>query len=206
MRTAALALLLFLQLGETIEVRVTNVDVVVTDRDGKPVRGLTRDDFVVTEDKKPQTLTNFAEYEENVPAEGSTQVQKRPPRHIVLLLDDVSVDPFVRGQLFDSISKAIPKMVESGDEVMLATWSGTLHIREPFPGDVKAIINAINEDKKRGGGLQSMSSTRAAIDEINGPVISRSRGSRQTEQLQTMIRMWAAERLGQQKNFIVWSC
>jgi hypothetical protein len=39
MRSAALALLLFFQLGETLEVRVTNVDVVVTDRDGRPVRG-----------------------------------------------------------------------------------------------------------------------------------------------------------------------
>ena len=180
MRAAALALLVFFQLGETIEVQVTNVDVVVTDRDGKPVRGLTRDDFVVLEDKKPQAITNFAEYEESVPAGGPAPIQKRPPRHIVLLLDDVSVDPFVRGQLFDSISKTVPKMVETGDEVMLATWSGTLHIRQPFTGDVKAIIKAIDEDKQRGGGLQYMSNTRAAIDEINGPMISRGSGSHQT--------------------------
>ena len=202
MRTAALALLLFFQLGETLEVRVTNVDVVVTDRDGKPVRGLTRDDFVLLEDKKPQALTNFAEYQENVPAEGAGQVQKRPPRHIVLLLDDVSVDPFVRGQLFDSISKAVPKLVEPGDELMLVTWSGSIHIRQPFTGDVDAVMKAIREDRDRGGGLQYMSSTHSALDEINGPMVGRMSGSRQTEQLRTMLRMWQSERLSQQKNFV----
>ena len=202
MRAAALAVLLLFQLGETIEVRVTNVDVVVTDREGKPVRGLTRDDFVLLEDNKPQTLTNFAEYEDAVPSEGSTAIQRRPPRHIVLLLDDVSVDPFVRGQLFDSISKAVPKLVEPGDELMLATWSGTLHIRQPFTSDVASVMKAIREDRNRGGGLQHMSSTRSALDEINGPMLPRMNASRQTAQLQTMMRMWATERLAQQKNFV----
>jgi VWFA-related protein len=108
----------------------------------------------------------------------------------------------VRGQLFDSITKAVPKLVEPGDDVMLATWSGALHVRQPFTSDVAAVIKAINKDKQRGGGLLYMSSTHSAIDEINGPMISRGSGSRQTEQLRTMIRMWAAERRGQQKNFV----
>ena len=37
-------------LVEKIEVSVVNVDVTVTDRAGKPVRGLTRDDFEIFED------------------------------------------------------------------------------------------------------------------------------------------------------------
>ncbi|HEX7190939.1 MAG TPA: VWA domain-containing protein, partial [Thermoanaerobaculia bacterium] len=161
-------------------------------------------DFVILEDNKPQTLTNFAEYEDAVPSEeaANTTIQKRPPRHIVLLLDDVSVDPFVRTQLFDSISKAVPKLVEPGDELMLATWSGTLHIRQPFTGDVDAVLKAIREDKDRGGGLQYMASTHSALDEINGPMLPKMNATRQTEQLRTMIRMWAAERLGQQKDFV----
>src|SRR6476620_11665513 len=46
---------------ESIEVRVVNVDVVVTDRDGKPVTGLTKEDFEILEDKRPQKITNFYE-------------------------------------------------------------------------------------------------------------------------------------------------
>jgi VWFA-related protein len=38
---------------------LVRVDVVVRDRDGNPVRGLTAADFVVTEDNRPQQITSF---------------------------------------------------------------------------------------------------------------------------------------------------
>src|SRR5689334_8108116 len=44
---------------ESIDVNVVNVEVYVTDRDGKRVQGLTRDDFQVLEDGKPVEITNF---------------------------------------------------------------------------------------------------------------------------------------------------
>lgn len=46
-------------LVERIDVSVTNVDVVVTDKSGKPVSGLSRDEFEIFEDGKAQKLTNF---------------------------------------------------------------------------------------------------------------------------------------------------
>jgi len=46
-------------LTQKIEVRVVNVDVVVTGSDGMPVRGLTKDDFQLFEDGKPQPIMNF---------------------------------------------------------------------------------------------------------------------------------------------------
>ena len=48
-------------LVENVDVRVINVDVVVTDRKGNPVRGLTIDDFQVFENGRPVKLTNFYE-------------------------------------------------------------------------------------------------------------------------------------------------
>src|SRR4051794_19105154 len=49
------------KLVESIEVRVVNIDVVVTDRSGNPVHGLTQDDFQVFENGKPQKITNLYE-------------------------------------------------------------------------------------------------------------------------------------------------
>jgi hypothetical protein len=42
-----------------VRAEVVQLDVIVTDADGKPVKGLTRDDFAVFEDKKAQRLSNF---------------------------------------------------------------------------------------------------------------------------------------------------
>jgi len=40
-------------------VDLVNVDVIVLDRQGRPVEGLTQADFVVKEDGRPQTLSAF---------------------------------------------------------------------------------------------------------------------------------------------------
>jgi VWFA-related protein len=44
---------------ESIDVEVVNVEVYVTGRDGRPVTGLSREDFQLFEDGKPVTVTNF---------------------------------------------------------------------------------------------------------------------------------------------------
>src|SRR5690242_21652868 len=46
---------------EVMEVGLTSVDVVVTDRDGHPVTGLKPADFEVYESGKLQQITNFSE-------------------------------------------------------------------------------------------------------------------------------------------------
>src|SRR3954453_11900939 len=46
-------------LVEKIDVSVVNVDVTVTDRRGQPVPGLSRSDFEIFEDGKPQPISNF---------------------------------------------------------------------------------------------------------------------------------------------------
>jgi Ca-activated chloride channel family protein len=53
--------------SESVDVDVVQVTAVVTDRNGGFVRGLTRDDFRVFEDNRPQTITSFAA--ENIPLE-----------------------------------------------------------------------------------------------------------------------------------------
>src|SRR5258707_8475528 len=47
------------QVNEVIEVRVVEVEVVVTDAHGKPVSGLTKNDFELREGGKPREITNF---------------------------------------------------------------------------------------------------------------------------------------------------
>src|SRR5688572_18929984 len=48
-------------LTEVLEVSLTNVDVVASDKDGNPVAGLKPADFEIYENGKLQAITNFAE-------------------------------------------------------------------------------------------------------------------------------------------------
>ena len=52
--------------------RETIVDVTVTDKNGSPIHGLTRDDFTIKEDGKPQSIQSFAEF--------GTQPLQPPPK------------------------------------------------------------------------------------------------------------------------------
>ena len=51
------------KLVESIDVKVINVDVVVTDKKGNAVTGLTKDDFELFENGQPKLITNFYEVE-----------------------------------------------------------------------------------------------------------------------------------------------
>src|SRR5689334_15008526 len=55
---------------ESIDVDVVNVEVVATDRSGRPVAGLTRGDFELYEDGKPVAVTNFLSSVEDALAAG----------------------------------------------------------------------------------------------------------------------------------------
>lgn len=81
-------------------VEAVQVDVFVADRDGRPVSGLTIDDFEVLEDGAPQTITTFADV--NIPIERGVRppgepdvlTNDRPEGRIYLIaLDEVGTHP-----------------------------------------------------------------------------------------------------------------
>jgi hypothetical protein len=74
------------------------VDAVVTDRHERPVRGLTRDDFVIREQGTVRTVETFEAVDhpavKEPPGPTSTAVSLADPRaepHIVIYVDDVDV-------------------------------------------------------------------------------------------------------------------
>ena len=55
------------------------VDVVVRDKSGHPIHGLTRDDFLLAEAGKPQTLASFEEYAAPATPPTPPQMPALPP-------------------------------------------------------------------------------------------------------------------------------
>src|SRR6059058_5308998 len=63
------------KLAESIDVKVINVDVVVTDKKGNPITGLTKDDFELYENGQPKVISNFYEVE----GKKATSIAITPP-------------------------------------------------------------------------------------------------------------------------------
>lgn len=126
---------------DTLEVKVTSLDVVVTDRRGAAVRGLTRDDFDVRDEGKPQALTNFAAYVSGKAAgEAATgESASAPPRKIIFFIDEMSLHPQTRKELLDNVDYFIRTSMRDGDEAMIVTPAGGEKLLLNFSGDREAV-------------------------------------------------------------------
>jgi VWFA-related protein len=115
------------------QAEIVTVDVVVRDRDGKPVPGLTRDDFVVKEDGRTQTITAFEEVDAAVPflfspvARGSrvaTNVSPPPTRRtFAIVFDDVHVGDLNLERAKRAVEEFASRQVVAGDRLALFTVS-----------------------------------------------------------------------------------
>jgi len=155
----AAALLLFAQdvrFHEKIEVRLVEVDAVVTDREGHRVYGLTADDFEVYEGRAKQTITNFAEYRapvEGTPApEGSAPVasavpaRSREPHSLVILLDSLPQKDFVRQKVFQQLEQTLATTVHPGDHVSVVLWNGYANPRTIVESsDAEVVMSAVRD-------------------------------------------------------------
>lgn len=121
------------QYSERVEVSIANVDVVVTDRDGKPVRGLTREDFEIRENGKLQPITNFTAFDgaavaAPAAAPGVDPGDTRPlptllPRLIVIFVDIRDIDPPSRQRFFSGVRDFLHTAVRENDLVTVLTWN-----------------------------------------------------------------------------------
>ena len=77
-------------------VDIIYVNVIVRDKSGQPVRGLTADDFVITEDDRPQTVRTFAYEEVTAAAADATAATSAPtatPSSLLALLGAAAKKP-----------------------------------------------------------------------------------------------------------------
>jgi VWFA-related protein len=140
--------------SEIMEVRVTNVDVVVTGKDGKPVTGLKPEDFEIYEDGVQKEITNFLEMR-GAPSGTLTTVQGEataPPdetaddirrRDVTIFIDNAVLNPLRRNQVLPLLEGFIRDAVRPGDSVAIAVWNRSLKIELEPTSDRAAIEAAV---------------------------------------------------------------
>ena len=168
------------RLVENIDVRVINVDVVVTDRKGNPVRNLTQDDFELFENNVPKTISNFYEVEGGTPKNVAGDAPAAAPvpgvkqetpenlkRRIVFYVDNLSLAPFNRNRVFEQMKKFVNDAMRPGDEAMIATYNRSMKVRVPFTRDKNAITSMLDSLRTESGlGVAAKSEWQGIQDRI----------------------------------------
>jgi VWFA-related protein len=140
-----------------VGVEVVRIDAVVTDKGGHPKAGLARDDFAVLEDGVPQKLVQFEAYARPVaaapssvassrstPAANEQAASPRPPRFVVLAVDDVHVQFANMARVQKALTRFIDEDMGPGDRVALVTTSGTQGASQDFTSDRELLRRAIS--------------------------------------------------------------
>lgn len=178
-----------------VQAEVVQLDAVVTDADGRPVRGLRLEDFQLLEDGKPQRLTHFAAAGGEVPSAPSPgdlppperaepEVETGAPRRIVIVVDDLHIA--LRG--LDDTKTALRRLLDEGtspsDEIALVTTSGgVVHQLTRDRAVVKAAVSRLQTREAtvapaRGSGLTPeqaaliLRGDSSAVDLATGSIVS----------------------------------
>lgn len=136
-------------LVERVEVRVVNVDITVTDQDGRPISGLTADDFEVLEDGIPQEISGFYEIRDAAVQAGITgnyepQPEERFRRRMVLLFDNNSVSKAHRNSAIKFVNDFIDnEFSEDYEWSVIATGGSDVETLQAFTNDKDAIRAAL---------------------------------------------------------------
>jgi len=145
------------KLVENVEVRVINIDVVVTDKKGNRVNGLTKDDFELYENGVQKPLSNFYEVvAEPAPATAATpsaapapatakeEIPDSQKRRIIFYIDNLSLAPFNRNRVFKEMKQFAAEVMRPGDEAMIATFNRSMKVRVQFTRDPKLIAQTLD--------------------------------------------------------------
>ena len=180
------------------------VDVVVRDRSGHAVHGLTRDNFVLTEQRKPQTIRDFEEHSATSSQKPAPRAPKLPPGVFtdytpiapgdtlnVLLVDALNTPQtdqnYLRQQLLDYIEREKP-----GTNVAIFGLANRLVMLQGFTTDPAVLRTAVRHLDPKGSAL---------LNDPNGTGIGEQSISEAMQDLQTRIdvqvlvnlQQWEAE-------------
>jgi VWFA-related protein len=143
-----------------ISVTLVQVDAVVTDRQGKQVTDLQPSDFEISEDGRPQHITNFSyiSTQPDSPAPPKTESGSRGPlpigpptrlrpdqvrRTVALVVDDLGLSFESTVVVRDALKRFVDQQMEPGDLVAILRTGAGMGALQQFTADKRQLYAAI---------------------------------------------------------------
>ena len=146
-----------------VTARAVQVNVIVQDKNGQPVTGLTKENFTILDQGQPQTLASFSEQTNKVsttvvkaaaPNTFTNRVEERygvPPSVSVILIDSLNMlnngGRVSRNNMASAREQVVKflKKLEPQDRVALYFLSDKIYIVHDFTKDTAELLHAMDE-------------------------------------------------------------
>ncbi len=151
--------------GQEIEVRLAEIEVMVSDRQGEPVAGLTRDDFRVFQDGREVELTHFravaggrrasaGEAELEADASSATAPAAVPDAglHLVIYVDRGYLEPGDLRDVQSALRSFLRQVMDPDDRAMLVTAGPSLELLQGFTSVPELVVTKLDGIHARPGG------------------------------------------------------
>lgn len=149
-----------------VSTRLVLVDVVVTDKQGKPVSGLKAEDFTVEEKGKKQKITFFQTPEEaqkiNAPPQLGPGLYSNKPEFrspggpLTVLLLDAANTPFSdQAYARQQMLKYVSQQFKPGTRMGVFTLTNSLQVLQDFTGDPDVLLAALKKYRPQAQELQN---------------------------------------------------
>jgi VWFA-related protein len=160
--------------------RLVTVDTIVTGGDSRPVSGLTKEDFTVLEDGKPQKIAFFSFVAaEQKPVTPPPRLRpdvftNRPEYHsangplVVLLLDGLNTPPTQQLYVHQQIMKYLTSLNLAGPGTAILALGNTLTVLQDFTTDPQLLLSAA-KGYKGGRTAVDIESPKIEIPVTTGP-------------------------------------
>jgi VWFA-related protein len=134
--------------GETLKVTtaVVNVYAVVREKNGHLIPDLSKDDFILEEDSKPQTIRYFTR-ETDTPLTMGILVDTSPSQGRVLEVEKSEAEAFLR------------EVMRPKDLTFVLHFDVDVELLQDFTADLHRLDRAIDETEINGGGVRPMPGT-----------------------------------------------
>jgi VWFA-related protein len=208
-----------------VEVNYVEVDAVVTDAQGNFVRDLTRDDFEVVEDGKPQQISAFTVVD--LPVERAEAPLLAPDvvpdvksnerefngRIYLLMLDDLHTAPLRSNRVKAAARLFVERYVGANDLVAIVSTGGRTDASQEFTNNKGRLLRAIDRfmgQKPRSGTLEKLDlynmrrGSPAASDPLTDPYAFE-RASKARNMLDTLTNLanWMSGVHGRRKAIVM---
>jgi VWFA-related protein len=138
--------------GETIDVRVVNVETVITDASGKRVRGLPAADFRLLVDGREVPVEYFAEVAEgtSVKAENApVAAGEEVARNYLIYIDDAFSLANRRNDVLEKLEHDLALLKPADRMAILAFDGARISVLAPWTGDRKTLQAALAQARQR---------------------------------------------------------